>query len=331
MTEHKTGKRVHVAVGVVLDSRGQVLIAKRADQQHLGGLWEFPGGKLEAGESVEQALDRELREELAINVQHSYPLCRIEHDYPDKSVLLEVRVVDQFTGTPTGLENQPLRWLPPAQLVAAEFPQANRLIIRRLQLCDLLAIINLPANPPVPVPGMLTSPCDVLLRLRCQHKDQYAGYLSAARRALPGFKAINRGVILDLSDTSMDDTGCIRDELSDMAGIIGLHAHAGLLQTLTARPVPEHLLFGVSCHTRDDLAQAARLDADYALLSPVKKTTTHPDTIPLGWDAFESMTRQSTVPVFALGGMRSSDLATARAKGARGIAGISLLSCDMKR
>lgn len=331
MTEHKASKRVHVAVGVILDSRGQVLIAKRADQQHLGGLWEFPGGKLEAGESAEQALGRELKEELAIDVQNSYPLCRIEHNYPDKSVLLDVRIVDQFTGTPTGLENQPLRWLPPAQLVAEEFPQANRLIIRRLQLCDMLGIINLPVNTPGPVPKTPTLPCDVLLRLRCRHKDQYAGYLSAARQALPGFAANNRGVILDLSDTSIDDTGCIHAELSDTAGIKGLHAHAGLLQSLTARPVPEHLLFGVSCHTQDDLAQAARIDADYALLSPVKTTTTHPGTVPLGWDAFESMVRRSPVPIYALGGMRAADMATAQARGARGIAGISLLSCDTRR
>jgi 8-oxo-dGTP diphosphatase len=133
MTERSGFKRIHVAVGVILDAKGRVLVAKRADKQHLGGLWEFPGGKLEPGEGPEQALYRELKEELAIEVEYSHPFCLIKHDYPDKAVLLDVWLVESFTGTPAGAENQPLRWLPPALLDAAEFPQANRTIIRRLQ------------------------------------------------------------------------------------------------------------------------------------------------------------------------------------------------------
>jgi|AntRauTorcE11897_2_1112592.scaffolds.fasta_scaffold64764_1 8-oxo-dGTP diphosphatase len=126
-------KRVHVAVGVIVDAQGRVLVARRAHEQHLGGLWEFPGGKLEPGERAEQALYRELKEELAIEVKHARPFCLIQHNYPDKAVLLDVWLVESFTGTPAGAENQPLRWLPPARLDAAEFPEANRTIILRLQ------------------------------------------------------------------------------------------------------------------------------------------------------------------------------------------------------
>ncbi len=327
MTRHDGVKRIHVAVGVILDAHGQVLVAKRADQQHLGGLWEFPGGKVEVGETVQQALSRELKEEIAINVTQSRPLCRIEHNYPDKAVLLDVWIVDRFTGTPTGLENQPLRWLPTSQLDTKEFPQANRLIIRRLQLRDMLAIVNIPAPPstPIRVAG------DTLLRLRCQHKNHYQDYLSAAHKMLPELAHTSAGVIVDLSATDINADGRIRDDLLALPGCKGLHAHGGLLGCLSARPVQEHLLFGVSCHSREDLVLAAALDADYALLSPVKATASHPGTAPLGWNTFADMVRESTVPVYALGGMQTPDLIIARASGARGIAGISLFSCDTMR
>lgn len=326
MTERGSLKRIHVAVGVILDAHGQVLVAKRADQQHLGGLWEFPGGKVEAGETVQQALSRELKEEVAIDVVQSRPFCRIEHNYPDKAVLLDVWVVDRFTGTPTGLEYQPLRWLPPAQLDPAEFPQANRLIIRRLQLRDLFAIVNVPASS-----ASFQAADNTLLRLRCQDRDQYQDYLSAAQQLLPALANTGAGVIVDLSAVHINADGLALDKLLTMPECKGLHANGELLKTLAARPVPERLLFGVSCHSREDLALAATLDADYALLSPVKATTTHPGTPSLGWDAFADIIQGSPVPVYALGGMQAPDLLIARACGARGIAGINLFNCDTRR
>ncbi len=342
MTELRPDKRIHVAVGVILDERGHVLVARRAEQQHLGGLWEFPGGKLEPGENVQQALYRELKEELAIEVQQSQPLCQIEHNYPEKSVLLDVWIVNRFIGEPTGVEKQPLRWLPPAQLDPALFPPANRLIIRRLQLRDQFAIINLPGSSP---PGSTTPgwsppgwsqdsawvPHDALVRLRCQHKDRYDDYLAAARTALPALVASTAGVIVDLSPAHVATDCLVRQDVYALDGFKGLHAHSGLLQTMTVRPVPDHLLFGVSCHTREELALALALDADYALLSPVKSTPTHPDGSPLGWDEFETLTAASPVPVYALGGMMATDLANARARGGRGIAGISLFSSGTMR
>ncbi|WP_083264704.1 Nudix family hydrolase [Pseudohongiella acticola] len=322
-------RRVHVAVGVILDSIGQVLVARRAEQQHLGGLWEFPGGKLEPGETVHTALCRELKEELDIEVEHSRPLCRIEHNYPGKAVLLDVWIVDRFKGTPRGIEHQPLRWLPTAQLDPAEFPQANRLIIRRLQLSDRLAIIDLPAaniNLPPQLPVT-----DVLLRLRCWQKDQYSAYLTAVRQTIQAWGDNSPGIILDLSAASLAGNGFVSEELCQLPGLKGLHVHGGLLQTLSERPVPEHLLLGVSCHDQHELELAAKVDADYALLSPVKATATHPDVRPLGWDRFQSLAQHSTVPVYALGGMQASDLITAHSHGGRGIAGIRLFNCDTMR
>lgn len=120
---------VHVAVGVILDASQQVLIARRPMGSHQGGLWEFPGGKVETGESLEQALFRELKEELAIEVSECTPLVTVEHDYGDKLVLLDVCMVGAFTGDPVGAEGQILRWIGLDQLGEYQFPAANKPIV----------------------------------------------------------------------------------------------------------------------------------------------------------------------------------------------------------
>jgi len=122
-------KIVEVAAGVIYNPEGEILIAKRADNQHQGGLWEFPGGKIEQGESAQQALARELYEELAIEVSASEPLVRIAHDYTDKSVVLDVWCVTAFTGEARGVEGQPLAWVSVDRLSDYDFPAANEPII----------------------------------------------------------------------------------------------------------------------------------------------------------------------------------------------------------
>ncbi|NNG14053.1 MAG: 8-oxo-dGTP diphosphatase MutT, partial [Gammaproteobacteria bacterium] len=127
---------VHVAAAVVVNSDNEVLIAKRAVDAHQGGLWEFPGGKVEAGESVEQALARELLEETGIRVEYARPLIRVHHDYADKSVLLDVWRVEAFSGEAHGREGQPVKWVRPEQLADYAFPEANLPIIRAASLPD---------------------------------------------------------------------------------------------------------------------------------------------------------------------------------------------------
>lgn len=122
-------RRVHVAVGVISDGGDRILVARRAADAHQGGLWEFPGGKVEQGEMVQQALHRELLEELAITTRRCEPLLIIEHDYADKPVLLDVWWIDAFDGEPHGREGQPLRWATGAELRELQFPAANAPII----------------------------------------------------------------------------------------------------------------------------------------------------------------------------------------------------------
>ena len=120
---------VHVAVGVILNDARQILLAKRPADSHQGGLWEFPGGKVEQGEALAQALIRELKEELGIDVHKNSPLLQVRHDYDDKAVLLDVCVVWEFGGVARGLEGQSLRWVEVQDLGSYNFPAANVAIV----------------------------------------------------------------------------------------------------------------------------------------------------------------------------------------------------------
>ena len=128
----KMSKIVHVAVGVIVQAQ-QFFITKRNASSHQGGKWEFPGGKVEENETVAQALARELKEEINIDILACQPLTVIEHDYGDKKVKLEVFIVDNFTGTPQAQEGQQQRWCSLNELIQLEFPNANKAIIELLK------------------------------------------------------------------------------------------------------------------------------------------------------------------------------------------------------
>ncbi|WP_409421116.1 8-oxo-dGTP diphosphatase MutT [Pseudaeromonas sp. ZJS20] len=130
MSQHKV---IWVAVGVIRDAAGRFCICQRHARQHQGGKWEFPGGKVEAGESLPQALARELKEEIGIEVAACEPLLAISHDYGDKQVLLDVWLVSRFSGQAQGLEGQPLRWVSASELADYAFPEANQAIVAHLQ------------------------------------------------------------------------------------------------------------------------------------------------------------------------------------------------------
>lgn len=305
---------VQVAVGVVTDAQGRVLIALRPAQVHQGGLWEFPGGKVDSGETLEQALERELWEELGIVVRASEPLIRIRHDYPDKSVLLEVRKVTVFDGQACGKEAQPIRWVTPQALFDYTFPQANRAIVQALNLPDRLLIT-----------GSFSSPADFgrrleaalaqgvkLVQLRLPGADERS-YLELARIASTMCALSQAQLVVNSSP-----------ELWQRLPLgLGLHLNRHQLACLESRPVAAEVLFGASCHNFEEIAQAGRLGVDYITLSPVASTQSHPDAQPLGWQAFTGLAECAAVPVYALGGMTQMDLDEARSSGAQGIAGIS--------
>lgn len=127
----------HVAVGVVRDAEGRVLLSRRPERAHLGGLWEFPGGKVEPGETVLQALCRELHEELGVDVRGARPLIRISHHYRERLVVLDTWMIEAFAGLPRGCEGQPLAWVSARDLRSYPLPAADEPIVTALALPEL--------------------------------------------------------------------------------------------------------------------------------------------------------------------------------------------------
>lgn len=306
-------KRVHVAVAVIENDRGDVLIARRADHQHMGGLWEFPGGKVEAGETVLQALQREIREEIALAVSTAEPLLQIPFHYPDKQVLLDVWRVTAFAGTPHGCEGQPVRWVPRSELSRFEFPAANRAILTALRLPERLLVTGefvsvddcvRRAEQAMAVHGVR----GVLLRAPALSARQYV----ACAAALQPVCLANRATLLLNAPVG-----------HALAGADGLHLTSRRLLACRERPVAPDTLFGASCHNRQEIEQALAVGADYLVLSPVLPTTSHPGEPALGWAGFADLLQHCPVPVFALGGMGDAALPQVKALGGFGIAGIS--------
>ncbi|MGD8999968.1 MAG: Nudix family hydrolase [Granulosicoccaceae bacterium] len=306
--------RLHVVAGVIVDRQGRVLVARRPQHVHQGGLWEFPGGKLEPGEAPAEGLRRELHEELGITVTSLRPLLRIAHDYPDKSVLLDVWRIDAFDGAPHGREGQPVKWLLPAELDSHDFPAANQPIVRAAQLPDRYLIT------PEPDPDLIDdfiSSLDLalqrgirLVQLRAHGLDDTA-YIRLAKAALTHCREHDARLILNR------EPGVLEHVDAD-----GLHLTTARLQGLTSRPVPHDKWLAASCHNRDELLQAARIGADFVVLAPVQATRSHPQITPLGWQRFAGLAEIAQMPVYALGGMAEADLETAWQHGAQGIAAI---------
>ncbi|MEX1196676.1 MAG: Nudix family hydrolase [Pseudohongiellaceae bacterium] len=306
---------IHVAVGVIRSPDQRILISRRPPKAHQGDLWEFPGGKVESGETVQQALHRELSEELDLQTVRTEPLCRVSHDYGDRRVLLDVWTVREWRGTPRGMEDQPLRWVPVDELDPQDFPVANRPIIRCLRLHDLLAITPAADDAQQALRQLrhLAAHHEGLIQLRQPALDADAmdRVLEAASQ-LPG--QVRRRILLNIDP---------KHPLCSRFG--GCHLNSRRLGEFRERPVAEDLLLGASCHTIEELAMAMELGADYATLSPVQETASHPGAVTLGWERFAEMLKGMNLPVYAQGGLGRNELDEARRHGARGVAGIRFL------
>lgn len=306
-------KNIHVMAGAIADGTGRILVARRPDHVHQGGLWEFPGGKLEPGETPEQGLARELDEELGIRVRASRPLIRIHHDYGDRHVLLDVWRIEDYAGIPEGRESQPLDWLHPESMDPALFPAADRPIINALRLPSRFLVTG--ADP--------RRTDDFLNRL----DRALAGGIRLVQLRAHELDADDYAVLAARAHALCERHGARLLLNRDPGAVIGvpchgLHLTAHTLLNLTERPGKPHDLIGASCHDAAQLAQAARLGLDYALLSPVKPTSTHPHAIPLGWPGFAALVDPAPLPVYALGGLMPDDLDQAIRHGAQGIAAI---------
>lgn len=299
---------LHVAAAVIVDGRGRVLIAQRPAAVHQGGLWEFPGGKVESGEDVRSALARELWEELHIRPRVARPLIRVPYHYPDRAVLLDVWRVERYDGTPEGREGQPIRWVELSRLREFAFPAANSPIVSAATLPELCLITGPAANEAEFLVrlqrGLEQGPRMVQLRGEALSDRLIAQAQMLCARA---------GALLVLNG---DPARAERLRLE------GVHLPAWRLAALEERPLPRDRWVGASCHDAAELARAVAVGVDYALLSPVAPTPSHPERAALGWERFCALVRDCPIPVYALGGMRPEHLPQALASRAQGIAAI---------
>lgn len=302
---------VHVAVAVVLDAQGRCLLSKRPDHVHQGGKWEFPGGKVEAGESVQQALVRELEEELGITPTVCESLIRVPHDYGDKRVLLDVYRVTAYDGEACGMEGQELRWVELTRLPDYDFPAANRPIVDAARLPRGIWITPswAPEDDVVAMVDTVLSSAPTPLWIQLRQKQWSESQLAMMVSKLLPIVHQQGGKLL-LNGSS---------EWAIRWGMDGVQLDSKRLRATEVRPDIEWVF--ASCHTREDLQHAQRV-ADVAMLSPVLPTATHPDAVPLGWGEFQRMVESTAVPVYALGGMSPEHLNEAIKHGAQGVAAI---------
>ncbi len=306
---------VEVAAGVLRDEDGRVLLSRRPDGRHLAGSWEFPGGKVEAGEAPDQALERELAEELGVRIGPSRPLASIRHEYPEKIVRLRLFEVHSFRGTPQGVEGQEIRWVPISGLDAGEMPAADRPLIRLLDLDPHYSIS--------PAPSTFESPSRFI---EAWQQCLQAGFRLIRLRPAPGERVPNEVVeAIDRMTRASGARWIASGDLDQCYGwpAHGIHLSAAQIVHLDRRPWPQERIVIASCHDLEETRIADSVQADLVTLSPVAETASHPDAMPLGWDAFERVIRFCPLPALALGGVRPDDWARSRAAGAFGVAGIS--------
>lgn len=302
---------VHVVAGILSDRERRVLIARRPERSHQGGKWEFPGGKVDTGESAFDALKRELYEELGIELQSAQPYVRVTHAYSDRTVLLDTWQVTAYRGRPHGRESQTVCWSLPDELQVADFPLADRPILRRLQLPALCLITDFQRYGRTVLMAKLT---------RALHAG--ARLVQLREPAMP--EAIYEVLTRDVQTLCREHGARLllnaSPEQALAWGADGVHLNSSRLMQADRRPLDNHHWVAASCHNEAELAQAQRLGLDFVVLAPVKPTVSHPNAVPMGWAAFRRRCSTTSLPVFALGGMRVEDIAPARAAGAQGVA-----------
>lgn len=308
MPEQGGDSRVEVAAAVIERPDGSFLMARRPEGKAYAGWWEFPGGKVEAGESARRALDRELREELGIRVTEAWPWLNRAFVYPHAHVMLRFFRVTGWEGEPHPHEGQVLAWTHAQDPEVEPILPANGTILKGLRLPVEYAISAASEMGEAPFLQRLERRLEQGLRfVQLREKDLPPEAFARLARAV-AVRCGARGALLALNG----DT-----ELAQALGV-GLHLPTAQLMALRHRPPLEWV--GASCHSPQEMAHAAHLGLDWVVLAPIQATSSHPDARPLGWQVLAEWVRDYPLPVFALGGMTQADLAVARGLGAHGVA-----------
>jgi 8-oxo-dGTP diphosphatase len=290
---------VEVAAAVIQRSDGAFLLAQRPAGKVYAGYWEFPGGKVEAGEPAAAALARELREELGIDVHTAYPWLTRVFAYRHATVRLNFFRVTRWHGEPDPREEQAIAWQAPGQATAAPMLPAN---------APVLASLALPVEYAITQAAALGTA--VMLDKLERRLEQGLKLLQVREPALRDHALFTEQVI-----GRAHRHGCKVLVKAPCAQADGIHYTAAQLMALGDRP--QGMLAAASCHTREELERAMALELDFAVLGPVKEKR---DKAPLGWDGFRCIAERASIPVYGIGGLSRADLEDAWRAGAHGVA-----------
>ena len=312
-------KQQSVAIGIVENKHGRVLISQRPENVHLGGLWEFPGGKLEAGESFKSALRRELYEEVGISIAAIKKIIDYSFAYADRNIFFQVFKVLTYRGNVDAKENQVLKWIDKEQLRSEDFPPANKAILKAIRLPPEYMIADqacLGSHLMATVEKNLQAGVSI-----CQyraHQLNKTEYVSMATQMRDLCAQYNAQMV----------SNCDLDWVSDISPH-GIHLTSRRLASefknvtdIAARA----LFFSAACHTQQEVEMANQLAVDCLLIGPVLQTSSHPAVKSLGWKSFNRLCVKANRPVYALGGMNHEHKASAWGYGAQGIAAITAFS-----
>lgn len=296
---------VEVAAAVIQRADGSFLLAQRPAGKVYAGWWEFPGGKIEAGEAAERALARELHEELGIDVRTAYPWLTRVHVYEHATVRLNFFRVTDWVGEPHPRENQAFVWQRIDAPMASPMLPANAPVLASLALPQEYAVTDAEKYGVEKMLLQVRARLEQGLKLIQVRDKNLPGRVGFVERVIRLARPFGAKVLVNGGPALGD----------------GIHFTAQQLLALTERP--KSGLAAASCHTREELERAMQLELDFAVLGPVMPTASHEGAAKLGWEGFAAIARGASIPVYAIGGMRREDFEAAWRAGAHGLAMIS--------
>jgi 8-oxo-dGTP diphosphatase len=307
-------KVIEVAAAILLrksENGTEYLLAQRPKDKVYAGYWEFPGGKVEPGETLREALVREIQEELGVTIDRAFPWLSCQFTYPHATVRLKFFHVTSWHGEVAPIEHSGFVWvrIGDSAPVSPVLP-ANGPILRALELPSLYALTNASENGTDTELARLATGLQRGLRL-IQIRDKA---LPSDQRLLFSREVMTLARKHDGCRVLVNDD----EKLAHAVCANGLHLSANHLMMARQRPSFDYV--SASCHSAEELAHAASIGVDFALLSPVLPTASHPGERGMGWSAFAELVERSPIPVFALGGMKTGMLEEAKGNGAHGIA-----------
>ena len=301
-----------IVVGIVHNNtRDRILITRRDVKAHQGGLWEFPGGKVKEGESGWQALTRELLEEVNISARRGHRLVCYNYDYPDINLLLDVWMIDEWSGQLTGNEGQLVEFVSIKEIMSREFLSANGKVLSLIHLPFLYLI----------TPD-LDRYDDEFLRVITKLIDNDLAMLQFRSRKAPlddQYNLVQRLIgVCNNRNCKLLFNGTAEE--AQKLGAHGVHLTSEKLLYLHKRPLPGNYWVAASCHNETELMHACNIGIDFCVLGSIHDHTGQIFKSGMGWEKFQSLAMKSTIPVYALGGISIGDIETAQKLGAHGVA-----------